>query len=115
MAISAEQDIPSDGFDYKAILLWLTIGVVVVFGAATSMKSLLKKSEKKSEDLRIEQQVSRRNNLSPRRASMFRPYLFVNPDTNYETITSITSIINPSHIRNSSHKQYRYSAYNTVS
>jgi len=103
----------NDSFDVKVTLLWLTIGVAVVFGAATAMRVLLKKSEKSSEDLRLEQQVSRKQKMRPRRPSMYRPYLFVNPDTNYETITSITSMIN--NHKQSNLKQYQYSAYNTVS
>lgn len=44
-------------FDYKACLIWTAIGVIVVFGAVQIGKVCLKKSEKKSEEWRIKQQI----------------------------------------------------------
>lgn len=52
------QNVTDDGFDYKSILLWLFVGVFVVFGAVKVLKMLLNKSEKKSEEWRERHRVS---------------------------------------------------------
>uniref|UniRef100_A0A1B0GIL8 Putative membrane glycoprotein lig-1 n=1 Tax=Lutzomyia longipalpis TaxID=7200 RepID=A0A1B0GIL8_LUTLO len=44
-----------DDFDYKAIFLWLTIGIGVVFGVTKVCRILLIKSERRSEEWRKDQ------------------------------------------------------------
>ncbi|GAB0089194.1 insulin-like growth factor-binding protein complex acid labile subunit [Sergentomyia squamirostris] len=44
-----------DDFDYKAIFLWLTIGIGVVFGVTKICRILLIKSERRSDELSREQ------------------------------------------------------------
>lgn len=39
-------------YDYKSILLWLTVAIFVVFGAVKILKVLLKRSERRSEEWR---------------------------------------------------------------
>ena len=44
---------PADDFDYRSIVLWLSLGCVGVFVSLQSLRCLLKKSEKSSEEYRL--------------------------------------------------------------
>ena len=46
---------PTDDFDYRSIVLWLSLGCVGVFVSLQMLRCLLKKSEKKSEEYRLSQ------------------------------------------------------------
>lgn len=46
----------ADDFDYRSILLWLSVGCVAVFLALRILKCLLKKSERQSEEYRLSRQ-----------------------------------------------------------
>jgi hypothetical protein len=45
-----------DDFDFRSILLWLSLGCIAVFVALRILKCLLTKSERQSEDYRLSRQ-----------------------------------------------------------
>lgn len=57
-------DIKEDNYDYRSSLLWLSIGCVVVLVSLRTLKCMLKKSEKHSDEYQQTQQQNSFDDLS---------------------------------------------------
>lgn len=61
----AKTSMDSDNsFDYKSILLWLTVAIFVVFGAVKILKMLLTRSERRSEEWRQSSHLQQQQQVS---------------------------------------------------
>lgn len=88
--IDTDFETPKDDFNYRSALLWLSMGFIIVFGAMRTLQCLLRKSERQSEEWRLNQQVSYVNQRRRRKRPVTEIQLNSLTDTsnNYDTITS---------------------------